>query len=93
MSYYKHHVFVCTNQRENSDRPSCEECGANGLREHLKKRVKELGLAGKGGVRVNNAGCLDRCEEGPSAVVYPEATWWTLPDDAEAAAALAEHLR
>ena len=25
-------------------------------------------------------------------VVYPEATWWTLPDDVEAAAALAEHL-
>ena len=56
----------------------------------LKRSAKALGL---GDVRVQKSGCLDRCEEGPSAVVYPEATWWTLPDSTEEAAALVEHLR
>jgi (2Fe-2S) ferredoxin len=39
--------------------------------------VKEAGLAGPGQVRVNRAGCLDRCAGGPVAVVYPEAVWYT----------------
>ena len=30
------------------------------MREYAKQRVKELGLAGAGKVRVNQAGCLDR---------------------------------
>jgi len=36
--------------------------------------VKAAGL--KGQVRVNDAGCLDQCEHGPVAVVYPEAVWY-----------------
>jgi (2Fe-2S) ferredoxin len=39
----------------------------------MKARAKELGL---GGVRVNMAGCLDRCEFGPTVVVYPEGVWY-----------------
>jgi (2Fe-2S) ferredoxin len=31
-------------------------------------------------VRVNKAGCLDRCAGGPVAVVYPEAVWYTYVD-------------
>ena len=45
-----------------------------------KKRIKQLGLAGKGAVRINKAGCLDRCEEGPVLVVYPEEIWYTYVD-------------
>jgi (2Fe-2S) ferredoxin len=33
-------------------------------------------------VRVNKAGCLDRCAAGPVAVVYPEGTWYTFVDEA-----------
>jgi len=47
------------------------------MRDYAKQRVKELGLAGEGKQRVNMAGCLDRCEEGPCIVVYPEAVWYT----------------
>ena len=36
-----------------------------------RSRIKALGLNGKGKVRINKAGCLDRCEEGPVLVVYP----------------------
>ncbi len=80
MSYYRHHVFFCTNLREDGSRPSCARCDAQGARDHAKQRVKALSLAGKGGVRVNNAGCLDRCEEGPVMVVYPEGVWYTYVD-------------
>ena len=31
-------------------------------------------MDGRGGVRINNAGCLERCEEGPVMVIYPEGT-------------------
>ena len=31
-------------------------------------------------MRINKAGCLDRCDEGPCIVVYPEAVWYTYVD-------------
>jgi len=40
----------------------------------MKARAKELGLED---VRINAAGCLDRCELGPTMVIYPEAVWYT----------------
>lgn len=39
----------------------------------MKARAKELGLEK---VRVNASGCLDRCELGPTMVIYPEGTWY-----------------
>jgi len=81
-SFYKHHVFFCMNEREGKDaRPSCGKCGAEKAQKHAKKRIKELGLSGEGKVRINQSGCLDRCEEGPVLVVYPEGTWYTYVDN------------
>jgi (2Fe-2S) ferredoxin len=77
--YYERHIFFCINQRD-TDRKSCGDCGAIELQEHAKKRIKNLNLSGAGKVRVNKAGCLDRCEEGPVAVVYPEGVWYTFVD-------------
>ena len=91
MSYYRYHVFFCTNQREDGSQ-CCAQCGAQDMRDYLKRRTKELGIAGKGGVRVNTAGCLDRCEEGPVIVVYPEATWYTYVDQEDLDEILTEHL-
>ena len=48
--------------------------------DRCKQKVKELGLSGPAKVRVNKAGCLDRCAAGPVAVVYPEAVWYTYVD-------------
>jgi (2Fe-2S) ferredoxin len=31
-------------------------------------------------VRVNKAGCLGRCDEGPVLVVYPDNVWYTYVD-------------
>lgn len=83
-AYYRRHVFCCENLRpEGHPRGCCKAKDATRLRNYLKARVKELGLDG---VRINSAGCLDRCELGPVLVIYPEGIWYhyrTL-DDAEA---------
>jgi (2Fe-2S) ferredoxin len=46
------------------------------MRDYIKARVKSEKLAGEGGIRINNAGCLDRCGLGPVLVIYPEETWY-----------------
>jgi (2Fe-2S) ferredoxin len=78
-SYYEHHVFFCTNARDDG-RACCAERGAVDAQVHAKQRMKALNLNGQGKVRINKAGCLDRCEEGPVLVIYPEATWYTYVD-------------
>jgi (2Fe-2S) ferredoxin len=91
MSHYKHHVFFCQNQRE-APEACCANHGSAAMRDYCKGRVKSLGLAGPGNVRVNQAGCLDRCEEGPVLVVYPEAVWYTYVDKADIDEIIDEHL-
>ncbi|MEK7437155.1 MAG: (2Fe-2S) ferredoxin domain-containing protein [Pseudomonadota bacterium] len=92
MSYYAHHVFFCCNQRDGG-RVCCNDKGASSLRDYAKQRVKELGLDGKDKVRINQAGCLDRCEEGPCIVVYPEGTWYTYVDEQDIDEIVEEHLQ
>lgn len=91
MSYYKHHVFFCCNQRKPGEN-CCQDRKADELRDYAKNRVKALGLAGKGMVRVNKAGCLDRCDEGPVIVVYPEEVWYTYVDKSDIDEIVDEHL-
>jgi (2Fe-2S) ferredoxin len=91
MSYYKHHVFFCLNKRDAPE--ACCAChDAEGMRDYAKKRVKELKLNGPGNVRINAAGCLDRCEEGPVIVVYPEEVWYTYVDKSDIDEIIDEHL-
>jgi (2Fe-2S) ferredoxin len=91
MSFYKHHVFFCLNQRD-AGRECCASRNSEAMRDHAKKRVKELDLSGPGKVRINAAGCLDRCEEGPVVVVYPEEVWYTYVDQADIDEIIDEHL-
>jgi (2Fe-2S) ferredoxin len=97
MSYYERHVFFCCNQRDGNERPCCNGKGASSMRDYAKQRVRELGLAQgdetRGRLRVNQAGCLDRCEEGPCIVVYPDAVWYTYVDRADIDEIIEEHLR
>ena len=96
MSYYEHHVFFCTNAREpdanGMQRPCCAGKNAVAIRDYAKKKVKALGLSGQGKVRINNAGCLDRCEEGPCVVIYPEGTWYTYIDEHDVDEIIESHL-
>lgn len=91
MSYYRYHLFFCTNQRDDGS-ACCQNCGAQGLRDYAKARIKELGIAGKGGIRVNTAGCLDRCSEGPVIVVYPEGVWYSYVDREDIDEIIDEHV-
>jgi (2Fe-2S) ferredoxin len=90
--YFKHHVFFCLNQRENGQ-ACCANLGANAAFEHCKQRVNAEGLNGPGQVRVNRAGCLDRCEQGPVLVVYPEGVWYTYLDTADIDEIIDSHLK
>ncbi len=91
MSYYKYHVFFCTNQRE-SGQQCCEQCNAREIRAYAKAKIKKLGLSGAGKVRINTAGCLDRCELGPVLVVYPEETWYSYLDREDIDEIIEKHL-
>jgi (2Fe-2S) ferredoxin len=91
MSYYRHHVFFCVNQREGGE-ACCNARGASELRAYAKERIKALGQSGQGRVRINNAGCLDRCDEGPVIVVYPEEVWYTYVDRHDIDEIISEHL-
>jgi len=92
MSYYEHHVFFCTNQRAEGE-VCCNASGASDLRAYAKERIKALGLSGRGRIRINGAGCLDRCEEGPVIVVYPEEVWYTYVDKQDIDEIISEHLQ
>ena len=91
MSHFKHHVFFCTNQRANGE-ACCNDHGANDMRAYAKDRVKALGEAIPGRVRINSAGCLDRCDQGPVMVIYPEAVWYTYIDKDDVDEIIESHL-
>jgi (2Fe-2S) ferredoxin len=89
--YYEAHMFVCCNRRpDGHKRGSCAAKGSEKLRDYMKVRAKEMGLAG---VRVNMAGCLDRCELGPCVVIYPEGVWYRVGSAEDVDAVLTEHVR
>src|SRR3990172_9441852 len=81
-SYYERHIFFCLNERRNGE-PCCAQHHAQ----------EAFGLAGPGKVRVNKAGCLDRCSAGPVAVVYPEAVWYTYVDEHDIDEIVESHLK
>ena len=91
-AYYRYHVFFCVNQRE-AGKPCCAGKGAVAMRDYAKARIKQLGLDGKGQVRINQAGCMDRCAQGPVIAIYPEGTWYRYADKADIDAIIDEHLR
>ena len=93
MSVYDKHVFFCENQR-----PAGEDCcnnhNAKTARTYVKDRVKLLGISTQENlIRINSAGCLGRCEQGPVLVVYPEAVWYTYIDRSDLDEIIEEHLK
>ena len=74
--HYDTHVFCCINERPD-DHPKgcCSARGAVPLQGYMKARAKKMDLGTR--VRINRSGCLDRCELGPTMVIYPEGVWYT----------------
>jgi (2Fe-2S) ferredoxin len=85
MGPFKKHVFVCT---------SGEVCPTEGnsqqVHARLKELVKQAGLSTS--IRINNAGCMDQCGNGPMVVVYPENIWYSQVAVEDAEAIFQEHL-
>jgi (2Fe-2S) ferredoxin len=89
--FYAAHLFVCCNRRpDGHPRGSCAAKGSEKLRDYMKVRAKELGLRN---VRVNLAGCLDRCELGPCLVIYPEGVWYRITSPADVDRVLVQHIQ
>ncbi|AKH43317.1 (2Fe-2S) ferredoxin [Altererythrobacter atlanticus] len=67
------HIFLCGL----SEKQECcrREVGERSWK-YLKRRLKELGLAGKGGIQRSKADCLQICEAGPIAVIWPDRVWY-----------------
>lgn len=82
---YKHHAIMCVGKA----------CGENmPLLKYIKKRMAEEGLAeGEAAVRVNRAGCLGVCEQGPIMVVYPEGAWYANMNEAKVDEIIEQHLK
>ncbi len=75
MATLTHHIFVCCNTRDpNHPRGCCDPAGSQALRQCFKDELKRRGLQAT--VRANEAGCLDRCEVGPTVVIYPQGIWY-----------------
>jgi (2Fe-2S) ferredoxin len=88
--FYEAHVFCCTNERPaGHPRGSCKPKGSEKLRDYMKARAKEFGLSR---VRINTSGCLDRCELGPTMVIYPEGVWYSVQTREDVDEILQTHL-
>jgi (2Fe-2S) ferredoxin len=89
--YYEAHVFCCTNRRPaGHPRGCCAEKGAEELRDYFKAKARAVGLSN---VRVNMAGCLDRCELGPTVVIYPEGIWYSVASKGDIDEIIDAHLQ
>ncbi len=91
-AYYQRHIFFCLNERRNGE-GACANHRAQEAFDRCKSQVKAAGLSGPGQVRVNKAGCLDRCAAGPVAVVYPEAVWYSYVDEQDIDEIVESHLK
>jgi len=91
-SYYARHIFFCLNERKNGE-ACCAQYKAQEAFDRCKALVNQAGLSGPGKVRVNKAGCLDRCAAGPVAVVYPEAVWYSFVDASDIDEIVDSHLK
>lgn len=74
-------IFVCTNQRVDGERVCCISGGGGELRDKLKAMVKARQLRSR--VRVSQSGCMDKCEDGPNIMVFPDNVWFSRVTEAD----------
>jgi (2Fe-2S) ferredoxin len=90
MSYYRTHVFFCLNAVD--DKPCCQRFNARDMHRYAKSKIKSLSLHRAGEIRINKSGCLGRCDEGPTLVIYPDNVWYTYIDREDIDEIINEHL-
>lgn len=67
---YACHIFVCSNVRDNPEKPGCGAIGGGELKALLKQATKDRGWKGK--VRVSTTGCMGLCGTGPNILLHPQ---------------------
>jgi (2Fe-2S) ferredoxin len=82
LTYYRKHVFLCTNQKA-AGKQCCANIGSEQFFDYMKAKLKEHGLHGPDKIRVSKSACLGRCEQGPCIVIYPEGIWFTYATKAD----------
>lgn len=88
---YEVHVFCCTNTRPDTHRRGCCASGnARNLADYMCRRAM-VTAAGRS-IRINLAGCLNLCEQGPALVIYPEGVWYHYETEADIEEILARHV-
>ena len=70
---FQRHIFLCADQTKPK---CCEKAVGLAAWDYLKSRLSALELVGAGGVFRTKVNCLQICQSGPIAVVYPEGTWY-----------------
>ncbi len=82
---YKRHVIMCVGK----------SCGENmPLLKYIKEAVDKAGLTeGEDAVRVNRAGCLGVCKQGPIMVVHPEGVWYANLDESKVDKIIESHFK
>lgn len=91
MSYYRYHMFFCTHSREDGH-GCCQDSDAQAMRDYAKVQSMELGIAGAGQVHVSTSGCMNRCDEGPVIVIYPDGVWYRYADKTDIDEIIKQHL-
>ena len=67
-------IFLCALSEKQK---CCNRADGKEAWNYLKRRLKELGLVGSGGtVQRTKADCLQICDSGPIAVVWPDNVWY-----------------
>lgn len=87
---FRHHIFICTNQRAEGARVSCGEAKGMELVSVFKEGIKRRGL--NTDVRAQRAGCFDICETGPNVIVYPEGVIYGCVKPSDVEEILDEHI-
>jgi len=88
--YYDVHIFCCVHERPPKHRRGCCKGKASSLLcDYMCRRGMAMGLSR---IRINRAGCLNRCEMGPVLVVYPEGVWYSYSTEQDVDEILRSHV-
>lgn len=75
VSYYKSHLFICTNIKP-GNKNCCGTDSSESMLAYAKQKAKSLGMTKDMGYRISSSGCMGRCKLGPVMVEYPSGKWY-----------------